>query len=182
MNNGYIEITMPEHPNARNNGTIYEHRLVAEGKLGRLLKKTEVVHHLDENRSNNSPDNLIVFRTNGDHSRFHKTGVKQEMDDGTYICPISDSRIAQCEYCQKYYIKERNKKKNKHYCSHECFTKAREDKFIYTRPTKEELEKLIYTMSFVQIGVLYSVSDNAVRKWCKKYGLPYKHKDIHSMA
>ena len=25
---------------------------------------------------------------------------------------------------------------------------------------------------------LYSVSDNAVRKWCKSYGLPYKSKDI----
>lgn len=30
MNNGYIEIMMPEHPNARSNGTILEHRLVAE--------------------------------------------------------------------------------------------------------------------------------------------------------
>ncbi len=46
-------------------------------------------------------------------------------------------------------------------------------------PTKEELEKLIYNMPFVKIGKKYGVSDNAVRKWCKKYGLPYKYNDLH---
>ena len=29
-----------------------------------------------------------------------------------------------------------------------------------------------------QIGEKYGVSDNAVRKWYKKYGLPTKEKDI----
>lgn len=38
-------------------------------------------------------------------------------------------------------------------------------------PTKEELEKLLKTHSYVKIGNMYGVSDNAVRKWAKKYGL-----------
>lgn len=46
-------------------------------------------------------------------------------------------------------------------------------------PPKEELESLIYECSFVEIGKIYGVSDNAVRKWCKKYGLPFKYRDIH---
>lgn len=29
MNNGYIEVLMPDHPYARKNGTILQHRLVA---------------------------------------------------------------------------------------------------------------------------------------------------------
>jgi RNA polymerase subunit RPABC4/transcription elongation factor Spt4 len=46
-------------------------------------------------------------------------------------------------------------------------------------PAKEELEKLIYNTPFVKIGKKYGVSDNAVRNWCKKYGLPYKYNDLH---
>ena len=51
MNNGYVEVMMPEHPNARSNGTILEHRLMAERKLGRLLTKEECVHHVNEIRN-----------------------------------------------------------------------------------------------------------------------------------
>lgn len=37
------------------------------------------------------------------------------------------------------------------------------------RPSKEELIKMINEMTWVQIGRIYKVSDNAVRKWAKKY-------------
>ena len=45
-------------------------------------------------------------------------------------------------------------------------------------PSKEQLLKDIKTMSFVSIGQKYNVSDNAIRKWCKKYNLPYRKTDI----
>jgi len=38
-------------------------------------------------------------------------------------------------------------------------------------PDKETLLKEIKTTSFVQLGKKYGVSDNAVRKWAKKYGI-----------
>jgi Zn finger protein HypA/HybF involved in hydrogenase expression len=38
-------------------------------------------------------------------------------------------------------------------------------------PSKEELKVLIENNSFVKIGEMYGVSDNAVRKWAKKYEL-----------
>lgn len=44
-----------------------EHHLVMEAKLGRPLLKTEVVHHIDENPLNNSPENLCLYSTNGEH-------------------------------------------------------------------------------------------------------------------
>jgi len=45
-------------------------------------------------------------------------------------------------------------------------------------PAKDELLKLIQEHSFVSLGKMFGVSDNAVRKWCKEYGLPFKKKDI----
>ncbi|HAL73628.1 MAG TPA: HNH endonuclease [Clostridiales bacterium] len=49
------------------------HRVIVEQRLGRPLASNEVVHHRDGNRYNNIPDNLVVFPTAGDHTRFHNT-------------------------------------------------------------------------------------------------------------
>lgn len=46
------------------------------------------------------------------------------------------------------------------------------------RPSREELKNLIRTNSFVQIGKMFNVSDNAIRKWCKAESLPSKSLDI----
>ncbi len=38
-------------------------------------------------------------------------------------------------------------------------------------PTKEELEKLVWQKPTMHIAKIYGVSDNAIAKWCKKYGI-----------
>ena len=48
--------------------------------------------------------------------------------------------------------------------------------------SKEELKKLIRTTPFTTIGKQYGVTDNAVRKWCDKYNLPRKVKEIKSYS
>ena len=45
-------------------------------------------------------------------------------------------------------------------------------------PQRDELKDLIRTQSFSAIGKRYNVSDNAIRKWCKNYKLPYKKSEI----
>lgn len=61
-----------------------------------------------------------------------------------------------------------------------CNNKQNKTRFkkVKNRPSKEELLELIKTKTFVEIGKMYGVSDNAIRKWCKTYDLPYKRKDI----
>lgn len=39
------------------------------------------------------------------------------------------------------------------------------------RPSKEELEKMVNETPMITIGKKYGVSDNAVKKWCRKYGI-----------
>lgn len=48
----------------------FQHRIVAENMIGRKLLPDEVVHHIDGDRSNNSPDNLVVM-TRSEHCRLH---------------------------------------------------------------------------------------------------------------
>ncbi len=43
---------------------------------------------------------------------------------------------------------------------------------VKDRPTKEELQALIGENTWVSIGRMYGVSDNAIRKWAKDCGLP----------
>jgi len=48
----------------------HEHRRVMEEKLGRKLLSSEIVHHKDENKRNNHPDNLELM-TRAEHIRHH---------------------------------------------------------------------------------------------------------------
>lgn len=65
---GYVTLWMPS-------GKIKEHRLVIEKRLGRKLRKNEVVHHKNENKSDNRACNLQIM-TASEHARFHRLNKK----------------------------------------------------------------------------------------------------------
>lgn len=54
----------------------FYHRIVMEEKLGRKLHAWENVHHIDENKFNNHPDNLEVL-TNSEHRKLHAATQKR---------------------------------------------------------------------------------------------------------
>ena len=67
---GYVRLYDPGGEGAYSNGYVLEHRRVASQKLGRPLLESEDVHHIDGNKKNNDPSNLVVVQR-GRHQRLH---------------------------------------------------------------------------------------------------------------
>lgn len=72
MWSGYLAIHVGrEHHLAMANGMAYEHRLVAEEKIGRRLRPGECVHHINGVKTDNRPENLEVCPSTHHHRRKH---------------------------------------------------------------------------------------------------------------
>lgn len=71
--NGYVLRRVGiDHHLADSRGYAYEHRLVAEAKIGRKLEPGEQVHHIDGNKRNNSPANIEVIASLAHHRSKHR--------------------------------------------------------------------------------------------------------------
>ena len=68
---GYVHILMHNHHRADCRGYVREHILIMESMIGRQLYPCECVHHINGNRSDNRPKNLMLFKSNGEHLKYH---------------------------------------------------------------------------------------------------------------
>lgn len=94
-----------------------------------------------------------IMETNSYYSAAKILGVKEDT----------------ISHWHKYYLNEERKNGN---------LKINSDK----APIRNVLKQKIRTLSFVQIGKEYGVSDNTIRKWCDVYGLPKSAKIIKQMS
>jgi hypothetical protein len=71
MARGYVFVLDNEHP-YNNSGYVLEHRIVMEKHIGRYLRAEETVHHINEDRSDNRLENLMLFPNKQSHNAFHR--------------------------------------------------------------------------------------------------------------
>ena len=83
-------------------------------------------------------------------------------------------------HAKKYYCKICGKEKSRDGVL--CVECARKASRLVERPDRQTLKKLIREKPFVQIGLMYNVSDNAIRKWCISMNLPSSKKQINNYS
>ena len=74
-----------------------------------------------------------------------------------------------------------NRRKTNTFYDADCkkITNKNQETLLSVLPvTREELKSLIRTTPFVKIGEKFKVTDNTIRKWCDKLGLPRRVCDI----
>ena len=154
-------------------GSVFLKKLVKEGYKEYRCEKCGItewngeelklqLHHLDGNHYNWNVDNLQV------------------------LCPNCHSQTD--NFCGKA---TRSKEKEKRLCkncgkpiangngSGLCVKCSHEEKRKVTWPSKDELKQILKDekANFSAISRRFGVSDSAIRKWCKYYGLPNKSRD-----
>lgn len=87
---GYVLIHAPYHPKASKRGYVMEHRLVMEKHLGRLLERSEVVHHKNGKKDDNRLENLELM-TKAEHDSLPKPR-------NPLVCPKCGHTIARSRY------------------------------------------------------------------------------------
>lgn len=202
---GYQEIYLPSHPRARAGGNVYVHDVAAEQIIGRCLLPNEVVHHKDGNKCNNDITNLMVFDSTTSHTIYHhllKSNFKGDFVlykiSNVYHCDTNMSLVLErnaykamvltdkgtaskvrltamkvCPTCGKLITKKAQ-------MCRECYIMTRRKINI---PSKQQLKRDLREFgSFVGVGKKYGVTDNAIRKWCAKRGIPTKSSVIRTLT
>lgn len=85
--NGYRAITV-------NGRRTYEHILVAEKALGRRLPKGAQVHHINEIRTDNRPENLVICPGYAYHALLH---LRQDALDAG-----KPAHYRRCTFCREH--------------------------------------------------------------------------------
>lgn len=68
---GYRLIHRPDHPYCDSQGYVFEHRLVVEQAIGKILSRTVKIHHVNGDRGDNSPTNLVACESHAYHMYLH---------------------------------------------------------------------------------------------------------------
>lgn len=135
------------------------------------------LHHVNFNHNDNRLENLKILCSNCHsiaHDYCNTKHNKELFIDTDALNNLNTSNEIDKQYIIKKEKNTRNKSLNPTEKEIEYHIKERKCE----RPSKEELDILIHEKPFLHIGKMYGVSDNAVRKWCKQYGLEHRKKDI----
>lgn len=101
----------------------------------------------------------------------HKNGIRNDnrKENLRFLCPNCNSTL-ETHCLGKVGVENKNKKRNKIKTKRKYSPRINFRK-VKNRPSKEELKEMLNNNSYRAIGRNFKVSDNAIRRWAKQYGL-----------
>ena len=203
---GYKYVYKPDHPSAHKggllDGRILEHRMLAEDMIGRQLDDSESVHHIDRNRLNNDPANLVILDGRA-HTQLHQLeslGIEPIMDSIQFAHEgigiqfdasklkknqvVSQSHRSKrtimlaseqmtCSKCGRPLSHKSVSSKPRTGLCPDCY----KEKISSHIPSREDLIEILRGRSMEEVGREFGVSGKSVRKWADKRGI-----DIHGLT
>ena len=167
------------------------------------------VHHIDGDSFNNTLDNLQLLCPNchaqtdtycgrnkkikhisdeqfiealNNSENIHQAILKLGSTDGRLyerarkLLLRNDVNLKEKNTCKNYCQKcGKEISKRASYCT-DCYALMNR---VTERPLREELKTLIRNFPFTEIGKMFNVSDNTIRKWCDAEKLPRKKTEIN---
>ena len=128
-------------------GTSYARYLMAV-KLGRFLTDQEEVDHIDNNKTNDDPNNLQILtpEQNREKQRLHYINSVQQKFD--LACPYcgKDFTLTERDMKMKFDYFHKNNGSGLIYCSSSCNAKYNSDTNPIGRPTDEDLIQRIKSL------------------------------------
>ena len=176
---------------------IFEYKCYQCGKKtieqnGQIIPIPLQLHHIDGDRQNNDINNLTLLCPIC-HSLTTNFRGKKKVKRQYIYCSKCGKEIRKNKYglCKDCYVQnncptKRSLAKRKTNCK-QCgielakntqsgLCRACLNKKMTTpnKPSKEVLQQQVKQYSMLSLGRKYGVSDGAIRKWCKQYGIDYK--------
>lgn len=145
------------------------------------------LHHKDHNRYNNALDNLQILcptchsqMTDGNNAMHKQPAVIKEPAGYIYRDPVVKIEKAEdlnivCAICGNTFRMRPSAPRAGKYCSYECAHKA---SMKYEATPEELLDMFRSEPNYTKVALKLGVSDNAVKKRCKKLGIYDKVNDM----
>lgn len=152
----------------------YAHRLVADAFIEKIANKNEI-NHIDGNKKNNFVGNLEWCNREENMRHFSNKYQREQNNRETFWEKSkggTDQLYTTCPQCNgKMSI-----------TSSVCKRCRRSERKSLIMPEREILKGKIKCGNFKKIADEYGVTDNSVRKWCKKYNIPVSSKVIRATS
>lgn len=156
------------------NSILYGYNISTGGSHGVVYKKLShdkilEIHKVLKSTSLSFDEIALMFGVSARTIRAINIGTSSHIDNTSYPIRSKQSKRIVSGICSCCGCKTSGYSNQCQPCS---------QRRIQNRPNPDDLKEMILIYGFEGVGRRYGLSGNAVKKWCKAYGMPHRKKEL----